>query len=64
MSTLSTLERSAFAALALAISVATLLAATLVPMHAESPAISAKQTAVVETVLVSYEPLSRTTRLN
>ena len=37
MSTLSTLERSAFAALALAIPTATLLAATLVPMHAASP---------------------------
>lgn len=60
----SKLERAVLATCAVALSVATLLAATLAPMQAEPTAISAKLTPVVETVLVSYEPAARTTRFN
>ena len=60
----STLERTALAAAAVALSVATLLAATVVPMRAEPATIVSKGTPTVETVLVSYEPVARGTRLN
>lgn len=57
-------ERAVLATLAVALSLATLSAATLVPMHAEQATVSAKARPSVETVLVRYEPLERATRVN
>ncbi len=58
------LERAALATLSVALSVATLLAATVAPMRAEPADVTAKLKPTVETVLVSYEPAARATRLN
>mgnify|MGYP001165577491 CR=1 FL=1 len=60
----SSLERAAFALLAVALSTATLAAATLLPMTSSPAAVFAKAKPTVEPVLVSYEPSVRATRLN
>lgn len=61
---ISSLERAALATLAVALSAATLLAATVAPMRAEPADVTAKLKPTVETVLVSYEPAVRATRVN
>lgn len=60
----SSLERAALAAVALVLSVSTLVAATVLPMKAEPSTVTAKLKPTVETVLLSYEPALRTTRVN
>lgn len=60
----TSLERATLAFVAVAMSVATLVAATLVPMKSEPATVTAKLKPTVETVLVSYEPAVRATRLN
>ena len=54
----TTLERTTIAVAAVALSLATLLAATVAPANAVQP-IAAKGTPTVEVVMVSMQPASR-----
>jgi hypothetical protein len=60
----TTLEKTAIATLAVVLTVITLAFATVAPVNADQPVLSTKLKPTVETVLVSYEPAVRVTRVN
>ena len=63
-SLITKMERTVIALAAVAVSSVTLLTATVVPANADQAELHAKLKPSVETVMVSYEPAVRATRVN